>query len=237
MTRRNRYYEDAHDERVEPHQGLDPHMPDPDWGNVLIHPDQKKMPVGDPTLWANTISTLIDDDPIVGNTARVIMGDQVVLAQAADRYSRSWSLSGVLQCPNDGWNQPIAGNLTPSSPYDSGAQSANPLAVWLSIVQGIEKITIEQQILLMAGGGVDNIGLCNNQFTRNGGPYGAVFSRLPPSEADQQGRSFAATGSLIGNTISIRAIYVRGGVPGDRGIIPSASISLLLTCYAPGAGI
>lgn len=230
-------WDPGHDERVEPHHDLEPHMPDPDWGNVLIHPDQKKMPVGDPTLWANTITTLVDSDPIAGNTPRVIQGDQIVLVQAADRYSRSWSLSGVVFTDNDAWNSGASSTNAPTSPYDSGAQALNNLAIWLSITQGIEKITVEQQILLMAGNTTVNYGLCNNQFTLNGGPYGSLFTTLPPSESDQQGRAFAAIGSLIGNTISIRPIIVRGGVPGSEGIIGSATISLLLTPYAPGQGM
>lgn len=244
MTRRypdDAYYRHAHDERVEPHHGLDPHMPDPDWGNVLVHPDQKKMPVGDPTLWANTITTPIDTDPLVGSTPRVIYGDQIILAQAADRYARSWSLLGNVFLPLPAWTTDTDTN---PPAYIGEIDALSPMAVWLSIVQGIEKVTIEQQILLMSGGvdpltGAGNFGLCNNQFSAVGGPYGATFNENPPviSATLQQGRSFATIGALIGNTISVRAIFTRGGVIGQPADIPNATVSLLLTPYAPGAGI
>jgi hypothetical protein len=239
MTRRiiRQGWDPQHDERVDPHHNLEPHMPDPDWGNVLIHPDQKKMPVGDPTLWANTVTTLVDQDPILGNTPRTIQGDQIVLVQAADRYSRSWSLNGLVFTSTDAWNSFASSANPPTSPYDAGARDLNNLAIWLSITQGIEKITFEQQILLMAGNTSANYGLCNNQFTLNNGPYGELYNSLPPSESDQQGRAFAAIGALIGNTISIRPIITRGGVPGSQGIVGSVTISLILTPYAPGAGI
>ena len=230
-------WDPGHDERVEPHHDLEPHMPDPDWANILIHPDQKKNPVGDPTLWANQITTLVDADPIAGNTPRTIQGDQIVLVQAADRYSRSWSLSGVVFTDTDAWNSGASSVTPPTSPYDAGARDLNNLAIWLSITQGIEKITLEQQILLMAGNTSVNYGLCNNQFTQNGGPYGELYNTLPPTESDQQGRAFAAIGSLIGNTISIKPIITRGGVPGSQGIIGSVTIALILTPYAPGQGM
>lgn len=228
MTRRRDYYGGAHDERVDPHSNLTPSMPDPDWGNVIVQPNQKRMPVGDPTLWANTITTEIDADPILGDTPRVIAGNQIILAQAQDRYSRSWSLSGVVTLPQAAWNA-AAGANPPSFP---NAGTANRFEVWLSVVQGIEKIFLEHLILLMAGGFAPAYGLCNTQASRFGGPYGATFTSDLPEEG-QQSRSFAAIGALIGNTISARAIYVRG----SGGQINDATVTLLLTPYAPGAGL
>lgn len=227
------YYRHAHDERVEPHHGLDTHMPDPDWGNVLVHPDQKKMPVGDPTLWGNTVTTVIDSDPLYPTwTPRVINGDQIVLAQAADRYARSWSLIGMVTAPQDAWNDP--GPATPPGFSQKVTFADTPvLEVWLSVVVGIEKIAFEQQILLMSG----NLwGLCAQQYSGNQGPYGATFTS-PLAEQGQQSRSFAAIGALVGNTISVRGIYVRGGVLGSQGIVANASLAVMITPYAPGAGI
>lgn len=211
----------------------DPKMPPPDWANVIVQPNQKKMPVGDPTLWANTITTSIDEDPILGNTPRIIYGDQIILAQAADRYSRSWSLSGVVTAPPAAWNGTGPTN-PPGFPDAAGDLGSTPLEVWISILQGIEKIVLEHQILLMSGGtGFGNVyGLCNQQYAGVNGPYGSTFTSSLP-EQGQQGRAFAAVGALIGNTISVRGIFVRG----SSGIVRNASISLVLTPYAPGAGI
>jgi hypothetical protein len=88
--------------------------------------------------------------------------------------------------------------------------------------------------LLMSGGtgGGHAYGLCNQQYSGVNGPYGATFSS-PIAEQGQQGRAFAAIGALIGNTISVRGIFVRG--VGSQ--IPNASIALSITPYAPGAGI
>jgi hypothetical protein len=231
--RRDEYYRDAHDERVEPHRALTPSMPSPDWASVIVQPNQKKMPVGDPTLWANTVTTTIDSDPVLGNTPRIIQGEQIILAQASDRYSRSWSLSGVVTAPIAAWNG--EGPPTPPGfPDIRPAGDHTPLEVWLSVLQGIEKITLEQQILLMSGGtGFGHTyGLCNQQYSGVNGPYGSMFTS-PLAEQGQESRSFAAIGSLIGNTISVRGIFVRS----PTGQVPNASIALIITPYAPGAGI
>lgn len=240
------YYEDAHDERVEPGHDLVPPMPAPDWGGVIVHPNQKKMPVGDPTLWANTVTTQIDTDPRFGSTPRVIQGDQIILAQAADRYSRSWSLIGSVTIP---FGAAVADtNIAPpgSSAGDTFLADNPPLAVWLSVVQGIEKITIEQQILLLSGvvdvnvvPPIGNFGLCNNQTSGVGGPYGITYNITPIALGpDLRGTSpFACVGAFIGNTISARAIFVRGGVIGQPADVPDCTVSLLITPYAPGAGI
>lgn len=227
----NEYYEDAHDERVEPYIEYESAMPKPDWGGVIIHPNQKKMPVGDPTLWANSITTQVDSDPILGSTPRAFYGEQIILAQAADRYSRSWSLTGSVELPAGWWAndigvQPVVG------PFAAGVTSA--LWLFLSVIVGIEKISIEQQICLAAGGWVSNIGLCNNQCTINGGPYFPVYADTPASPSSLVTCPFAAIGALVGNTVSARAFIVRGtGVEA----VPQVKVSCLITPYAPGAGI
>ena len=215
-------------------------MPPPAWHQVIVHPEGKAAPVGDPTLWAGQVTTPIDSAP-EGNTPRVIQGAQIVMAQARDRYSRSWSLSGVVTLPQAAWNGSGPGVASPPSfPDPAGGPAGTPLEVWISVLQGIEHITVEHLILLMSGGtGSGHAwGLCNQQATSNpllpgaGGPYGATFTS-PLAEQGQQGRAFAIIGGLIGNTISVRGIFVRG--PG--GIVPNASINCMLTPYAPGAGI
>lgn len=213
------------------YEPLDQPMPDPDWGRVLVNTAQKKAPSGDPTLWANTITTLIDD-AAEGADPRAIYGAQIVLAQAADRYARSWSISGALTLTEDAWFAAPT-SLPPDAPT---AEFGRPdLAVYLSITQGIEKVTLEHQICLMYGGTSSNTGLCNNQCTINGGPYLPIQAGVLPTGKKVQSRAFAAIGSLIGNTISVRGLFVRynhGEID-----IPSATISLLLTPHAAGSGI
>jgi hypothetical protein len=202
------------------------HMPDPDWVRVMVHPDQKKKAVGDPTLWGNVVRVLIDDDPVLPPNG-VYTSPQIVLAQASDHYTRSWSLTGAVTAPNDVWNDP-----NPFPPPASLVQPAGPrLSVYLAISQGSEKVTIEQVITLLFGGDVNNVGLCNNQSSAHGGPY------LPGNTADltQQTRPFAAIGALIGNTVNVRALLVRSLASG--GIVPNVTISAMITPYAPGAGL
>lgn len=206
--------------------------PPPDWNRVLVHTDQKKMAVGDPTLWANTVVTPVDN-AIEGSTPRAFYGEQIILAQTSDRYSRSWSLSGKLTISSQTWT---TGGKVPNGPFFDGIP-ATRLQVFLSIVQGIERVTVEHQICLMSGGDPTNIGLCNNQCTTNGGPYLPTFTDTPPDEGSGEGRSFAAIGALIGHTIGIRGLFVRGGEPGSQGIIPTATIDLLLVPYAAGTGL
>lgn len=231
MTRRRPdYYGNAHDERVDPHGGLTPTMPDPDWANVIVHADQKKCPVGDPTLWGNTIRTPIDDDPILGSTPRVIYGDQILLAQAADQYSRSWSLSGMLAVPGVGWR--FSSGSVPAG-LDLPADGMN---IFLEVVQGVGKVSIANQINLACNGFGTNIGLCWNQSSIYGGPYVPTFGPTPIDASSYIQLPFAMIGALIGNTISVRAIYLRGG-SATTGTIKNAIMSCVLTPYAPGAGI
>jgi hypothetical protein len=190
------------------------------------------MPVGDPTLWSGHVVTPIDTDPILGSTRRVVYGGQLILAQASDRYARSWSLSGVVTAPQGAWNGTGPAS-PPGFPDPAGDLATTPLEVWLSVLQGIEQITIEHLILLMSGGsGTHTYGLCNQQYSGVNGPYGATFTS-PSAEQGQMTRAFAMIGALIGNTISVRGIFVRGG----GSIISNASIACVLTPYAPGAGI
>lgn len=226
----NEYYRRAHDQRMNPDAGLEPHMPDPDWGGVLVHPASKKMPVGDPTLWGNTVKTLIDDDPILGNTPRVIYSDQIVLAQAADSYSRSWSLTGTLSVPGVGWRFLTGAN--PSGP-DLPTDGMN---VFLQVIQGIGQINVENQINLACNGFASNVGLCWNQSSINGGPYVPTYSPTPIDANSYITVPFACVGALIGNTISVRAVYLRGGSVSGV-VIKNAIMSCVITPYAPGHGI
>ena len=219
-------------------------MPPHDWGRIQIHPNQKKMPVGDPTLWANTITTQIDTDPILGSNPRVIFGEQIILAQAADRYSRSWSLIGNVSLPLNGAT--VDPNPSPPASSDQAVAVGAPLEVWLRVTQGIEKITIVQDILLLSGVAdiavvppTGNYGLCNNQWAGTGGPYGNLFNVRPVvfTPNTRITFAFACIGAFVGNTLSAQAIYVRNGVIGQPLDVPDATVALLITPYAPGAGI
>ena len=231
MSRRDDYYRDAHDERVEPHQDLiEEGMGDPEWARVLVDTGQKMRPPGDPTLWANSVTTLIDSAP-EGTTPRAFYGQQIVLAQARDRYARSWSISGTVQMTSDWW-----GNDTEAPPIVGPFPAGITASCWvvLSVLQGIGLVTIEHQILLAAGGWTSNFGLCNNQSTVNGGPYLPTYSDAPALPTSLVSCPFAAIGALIANTINVRGFFVRG--PGVTAI-PQSQISCLITPYAPGAGI
>lgn len=210
------------------------HMPPPDWARTLVNSSQKKMPSGDPSLWGNTVTTVIDgDDPAATIPEGPIAGAQVLLAHATDQYTRSWSVTGSLTLPRSVWSTLVTGD--PPNGLTDGLRP--PLAVYLSVLQGVEKVTIEHLICLMYGGTAANIGLCNNQCTINGGPYlpTIVFGNTGSTNQDQETRPFAAIGALIGNTITARAIYVRANT--DELTCNRATISVLLTPYAAGAGI
>jgi hypothetical protein len=219
-------------------------MPPPDWGRVQIQQAQKKMPVGDPTLWANTVTTQIDTDPIEGSNPRVIFGQQIILAQAADRYSRSWSLIGNVSIPlNAATADP---NPSPPASSDQAIPIGAPVEVWLRVTQGIEKITIVQDLLLLSGVAdinvvppTSNFGLCNNQWAGTGGPYGNLFNVRPVvfTPDTRITLAFSCIGAFIGNTLSAQAIYVCNGVIGQAPDVPDATVALLITPYAPGAGI
>lgn len=211
-------------------------MPPPDWGKVLVNTAQRKAVVGDPALWGNTITTQIDTlTPTPAVITGIVTGNQIALAQASDQYTRSWSLSGTLTIPEGSWYA-----AAPTEPPGKlQVVSGSPdLAVYLSIVQGVEKAAIEHRICLMYGPTSTNIGLCNNQCTRNNGPYLPVTRTATYAgvEIELETRAFAAIGALIGNTITVRGLFARNGAAAE-GIIPDATISVLLTPYAPGAGI
>lgn len=217
-------------------------LPPADFSGVEMQPQQKMRPAGDPTLWANTITTLIDADPINGTTPRIIASAQIILAQAADRYSRSWSINGLLKLPYGGFS-----NISPSSgpPFEPDFETEDPLTVWLEVTQGIEKTSFTQLILLKGGPDAAGSvwGLCQTQCVTANGPYGqqpldyqpiGIAGALIPTNA---ARPFAAIGALIGNTLSVRALYVRGGTVGQGVAYPQATITCAITPYAPGAGI
>lgn len=224
------YYQQAHDERISPNRNIEPHMPDADWGSVLINPELKKAPVGDPTLWGNSITTLIDADPILGNTPRIITSEQILLTQAQDAYSRSWSLIGTLAVKGIGWR------FLNGEPPQSNDPPTDGMNVFLSVLQGVGKVTIEHQVCLAANGFPTNIGLAWNQSAMNGGPYAPIYSPLPNTADSYMVLSFAMVGALIGNSIGVRALYSRGS-DALSGPIPSAIMTCMITPYQPGTGI
>ncbi len=215
---------------------IEPHMSDPEWARVLVNTGQKGKPVGDPTVWGGSILTQIDSDPVLGSTPRVIAGQQVILAQAADRYSRSWSLTGVLWLPSSMWATPSPDVMPPGYVETFPVTPTTPsITVWLSVRMGIERMFQEHQILLAAGDLAQNFGLCWNQNSANGGPYGAQIPQ-PISGSALQGLPFACIGALVANTLAVQAIYVRGPTIGTE-VCPEALITCMVTPYAPGAGL
>lgn len=216
-------------------------LPPPDFARVTVNQPAPK-PVGSPRLWGNEITTQIDQ--AAAAYGQTISSGQIVLAQAADHYSRSWSLLGNVTMPVSYWDIPSAEAAPPLNPFDvqgGAAPRDDMIDVWLEIVQGIEMMTTTQYVLLSAGATSQRWGLIPNQITTNGGPYGQSTQRgnYPPPFTGQivATRSFAMIGALVGNTISIRAIYVRGGVLGEAPNLRQITMQLLITPYAPGAGI
>lgn len=208
----------------------------PEWETVLVDTGQKTRPVGDPTVWGGTITTAIDTDPVLGSTPRVISGGQIVLAQAADRYTRSWSIVGVLRMPFGTTGIPSPDVQPPGFVETSPVTPTTPsMTVWLRVNMGVERISLLHDILLFTGDQAQNFGLCWNQNSANGGPYGAeiVQPLVPGSTVDLP---FACIGALIGKMLSIQAIYVRGpNVAAET--YPEITITAMVTPYAPGAGI
>lgn len=197
-------------------------MPPPDWGRVLVNTAQKKAPAGDPTLWGNTVTTLIDEVSFEAHPPMTTFySEQIVMAKAADQYSRSWSVTGAVSLP------PVVWGMTPANPpIGLTPPDGTTFSVYLSVLQGMEKVTIEHVILLACGG---SFGLCNAQSTVNNGPY------VPTTpDPNLETRAFAAIGALIGNSIAMRAVFVRSG---DESFIPRATISLMVAPAAAGAGI
>lgn len=216
-------------------------MPPPDFARVTVNQPAPK-PVGSPRLWGNEITTQIDTaGAAFGQT---IGSGQIVLAQAADHYSRSWSLLGNVTMPISYWDIPSAEVAPPTDPFavqHGAVERDDMIGVWLEITQGIEMMTTMQYVLLSSGATSQRWGLIPNQFTTNGGPYGQSQQRgnYPPPFAGQfvATRSFAMIGALVGNSISVRALYVRGGVLGEAPNLRQITTQLLITPYAPGAGI
>lgn len=103
------------------------------------------------------------------------------------------------------------------------------------MLQGIGQTTIEQQICLACNGFATNIGLCWNQSSINGGPYVPMYTPTPIDTESFIVLPFACVGALVGNSISVRGIYLRGDVPGTA--IPRAALTCIITPYAPGAGL
>jgi len=220
--------------------------PAPEWSRV---PGAQAlvMPVGDPTVWSGTVTTQIDSDPLLGNTARVVGGGQILLAQGADRYARSWTIVGALTMVPGAW-QLARSSLVPGNPLDT-VENGDTLSVWLEVTQGIGQVSLTQLVLLNVGDDSSGLGLVHDQCVVNGGVYGQTypaFSAVVPvinpfGSPLAISRSFACVGAWVGNTVSVRALYARGsdGAGGilSPGAVPSATLSLLMTPYAPGAGI
>lgn len=220
----------------------------------MVRPPGGNKPVGDPQLWGASAGTAVDIQAVsttgvatVDTNPRVIQGAQLIQTKTQDAYSRSWSLSGTLAMPLNGWE--LANAVDPNAPINpQPAARDDVVAVWLEISQGVGLANMTQLVLLTAGATAQNWGIVQQQTTINGGPYGET-NFVPVSPPSYNGlinlnafnyrmRSFAMIGALVGNQISIRTIVTRGnqaslGAP----VIPMVVVTVALTPYAPGAGI
>ncbi len=186
----------------------------PDWDRVLVDAGKKIVPLGDPTRWGAAVPTFLP-----ATLGANQFSEQIIMAQTRDAYSRSWAVVGALTLPQATWN--VAG-VFPAGPY--------PIVVALEIVMGVGQAQVTHDIILTCGLNAA-VGLCNTQNAINGGPYMSTFGGPPNFD---ESRPFAAIGSLIGNSISIRARYIGGTNVG----LPATSLcTVLVTPFAPGMGL
>jgi len=95
--------------------------------------------------------------------------------------------------------------------------------VMLECSMGVGQVTIVHNIALMIGSG----GLVNSQS--------AVAGGAGPYWTSDEGFAFAAIGSLIGQSITIRGLFLLGAV--FPGLPAPATIALVATPFAAGEGL
>lgn len=170
-------------------------MPPPDWARYPGMLAPALAPVGDPTRWGATGRVDFRMDQFS------LFSEQVIIAAAKDPYPRPWSLIGELSLPSGAWEVPSGYPDPPDPPAGPGG-----INVLLELVLGVGQIQLTQRILLMSGND-PAMGLCNQQAAVNGGPYGQLPRRMPEFPfASYLSRPFAAIGSIVANTVSVRVV-------------------------------
>ena len=220
-----------------------PGIHDPDWARFGIsNPNQLQSPTGDPIRWSGTMVTALDQVPLAPPPFAdlfTITTPQIIQVQPRDAYPRNWSIVGKLSWLSAIWQ--AAADYPPPASFSCNA--------FLQIITGMGQVQLVQTILLAAGGvgiprypGSPLLGLCNQQLAASGteapaGPYDQDLSYPGGAATQTWGRSFAAIGAIVGNSISVRALY-RPGV-NFAGTYPGATakLDLMLTPYAAGEGL
>lgn len=183
---------------------------DPDWDRFGIKPPNASQPVGDPTRWGAQALTLLTDAGLAG----VIASGQILQVSTRDGYARSWSLIGTLSLPGVEWNA-----------------VGSALHVQLELTMGVGQAQITHIVELFNAFTTPYSGLCMAQHYTQGGPYSGTFDTSTLTEA----RAFAIIGGLVGQSISVRALY--GGSPPAPGLPSTSRLALLMTPYAAGEGL
>jgi hypothetical protein len=195
---------------------MDTRVPDPDWGNVLVHPQSKKAPVGDPTRWGALDSVQIVENAFAQSSA------QVIQIQTRDSYSRGWSVIGTLSMPVSVWDGVAA------------------VLASINVSMGVGQVQVMHKICLWSGGGAVGApgGLCYTQDLQNGGPYfnpDPVLDTINGVVIAYKTRAFCVIGGLVGQSISIVGEY---GTLGANPDLPApARLALIATPYAAGTGL
>jgi hypothetical protein len=179
----------------------------PDWGRYKVDQPGKLMPVGDPTKWgAQDISVITSQ--VIFQPTRTILA-----VSTRDGYSRSWGLLGTLAMPVNLW-----------------AAGRNVFAA-LECSMGVGQALVTHQICLYAGVTTPG-GLCATQNYAQGGPYLAPVA-IADGGVQYQTFAFSAIGALVGQSISIRALYLMFGADLPAPI----KLNLILTPFAAGEGL
>jgi hypothetical protein len=189
---------------------------DPDWGRYKVTAGQQLAPVGDPNRWGATTQQLLAASFVSLTT------DQFIQVSTNDRYSRSWSINGSVTLPDATWVQ-------------MALPGAFPMGVMLEVTQGVGQATVMHRIALAMGdafGGVQPLGLCNQQDYVYGGPYVAVYEGV--GAATKRTKAFSAIGALIGHALQVRVFWLGGTGEGLPGV---CSVSAIVTPYAAGQGL
>jgi hypothetical protein len=195
---------------------IDSSMPDPQWGNVLIHPQEKKAPVGDPTRWGALDTTTIVENAFAQSST------QIIWIKTRDSYSRGWSVVGALTMPVSVWDGVAA------------------VLASLIVSMGVGQVQLIHKICLWTGGGAVGApgGLCYTQDVQNGGPYlnpDPVLETVNGVVIAYKTRVFCVIGGLVGQSLSIVGEY---GTLGANPDLPApARLSLIVTPYAAGEGL
>jgi hypothetical protein len=189
-------------------------MPEPEWARAGVTPPGKFGPLGDPTRWGAQVTQRYPAQ--AASEIGIYRSGQILSAQCQDRYSRAWSIAGVVSAPNTVWST-FPDGLNPLFFPDGWT-----LAAFVSM--GVGQTQIVHNFNLRA------IIAADEPYYWNSNIQNPFFEAIGDNVLS---KPFIIPGAVVGNSVNVQIV---SGLVGSGGTTAfDVTTTILVNPFDPGA--